>query len=34
MESQKVYAEPQRGHESLGRALRIVLFLIPTAALG
>lgn len=34
MESQKVYAEPQRGHESLGRALRIVLFLIPAAALG
>ena len=34
METQKVYAEPQRGHASLGRPLRMVLFLIPVMALG
>jgi len=34
METRKVYAEPQRGHVSLGKALRTVLFLIPGIALG
>ena len=29
MSNQKVYAEPQRGHVSLGRPLRAVLFLVP-----
>ena len=34
MEAHKVYAEPQRGHVSLGRALRALLFLVPVAILG
>ena len=32
--SQKVYAEPQRGHVSLGGSLRKLLFLVPMVALG
>lgn len=32
--SQKVYAEPQHGHVSLGGALRSLLFLVPVVALG
>ena len=32
--SQKVYAEPQRGHVSLGGPLRKLLFLVPMVALG
>jgi regulator of protease activity HflC (stomatin/prohibitin superfamily) len=34
MESQKVYAEPQRGHISLGRPLRTILFIVPVIILG
>jgi regulator of protease activity HflC (stomatin/prohibitin superfamily) len=34
MDAQKVYAEPQRGHISLGRPLRTILFLIPVVILG
>ena len=34
MEAQKVYAEPQRGHVSLGKPLRVILFLLPSLALG
>ena len=34
MPSQKVYAEPQRGHVSLGRSLRGLLFVVPVLALG
>jgi regulator of protease activity HflC (stomatin/prohibitin superfamily) len=34
METQKVYAEPRRGHISLGTPLRMVLFLIPVIAMG
>ena len=34
MDSQKVYAEPQRGHVSLGRALRTILFFVPVILLG
>lgn len=31
MQTQKVYAEPQRGHVSLGASLRAILFLVPVA---
>jgi regulator of protease activity HflC (stomatin/prohibitin superfamily) len=34
MEAHKVYAEPQRGHVSLGRALRAILFWVPVVILG
>ncbi len=34
MDAQKVYAEPQRGHVSLGRPLRTLLFLVPVFLLG
>ena len=34
MQAQKEYAEPRRGHLSLGGPLRKVLFLIPVVALG
>lgn len=34
MNSQKVYAEPQRGHASLGQPLRIILFAVPLLILG
>jgi len=34
MSSGKVYAQPQRGHVSLGGPLRIVLFLVPTIVVG
>lgn len=34
MDAQKVYAEPQRGHVSLGRSLRSILFLLPLFILG
>src|SRR4051812_19561409 len=34
MAAQKVYAEPQRGHISLGRPLRAILFLVPVIILG
>ncbi|MHB1034317.1 MAG: slipin family protein [Pirellulales bacterium] len=34
MPSPKMYAEPQRGHVSLGGPLRSLLFLIPVIALG
>jgi len=34
MQAEKVYAEPQRGHVSLGKALRGILFLIPVLAVG
>ncbi len=34
MDAQKVYAEPQRGHGSLGRPLRTILFLVPLVILG
>lgn len=34
MSSGKVYAQPQRGHVSLGGPLRIVLFLVPAIAIG
>jgi regulator of protease activity HflC (stomatin/prohibitin superfamily) len=34
MPAQKVYAEPQRGHVSLGGALRGLLFLVPLIVLG
>lgn len=34
MASQKVYAEPQRGHVSLGGPLRMLLFWVPVLALG
>ena len=34
MDAQKVYAEPQRGHVSLGRALRALLFWVPVLILG
>jgi regulator of protease activity HflC (stomatin/prohibitin superfamily) len=33
MSNQKVYAEPLRGHVSLGRPLRAVLFLVPVVIL-
>jgi regulator of protease activity HflC (stomatin/prohibitin superfamily) len=33
MPTQKVYAEPQRGHVSLGQALRWILFFVPLIAL-
>ncbi len=33
MDAQKVYAEPQRGHVSLGRSLRAILFIVPVALL-
>ena len=32
--AQKVYAEPQRGHVSLGGALRKILFILPVLAMG
>jgi regulator of protease activity HflC (stomatin/prohibitin superfamily) len=32
--SEKVYAEPRRGHVSLGRSLRMLLFLVPMIVLG
>lgn len=34
MGAQKVYAEPQRGHVSLGRPLRTILFFVPVVILG
>ena len=34
MQSEKVYAQPQRGHVSLGGALRRLLFLVPVVVLG
>lgn len=34
MDAQKVYAEPQRGHASLGRPLRTIIFIIPVVGLG
>ena len=34
MSAQKVYAEPQRGHVSLGGPLRMLLFWVPVLALG
>ena len=34
MEAHKVYAEPQRGHVSLGRALRALLSWVPVILLG
>lgn len=34
MDAQRVYAEPQRGHVSLGLPLRALLFLIPVVMLG
>ena len=34
MAAQKVYAEPQRGHVSLGGPLRVLLFWVPVLALG
>jgi regulator of protease activity HflC (stomatin/prohibitin superfamily) len=34
MTAEKVYAEPQRGHVSLGRALRGIFFVLPVLALG
>ena len=34
MDAHKVYAEPQRGHVSLGRALRALLFWVPVVILG
>jgi len=34
MQTEKLYVEPQRGHLSLGRALRAILFLIPVLVVG
>jgi regulator of protease activity HflC (stomatin/prohibitin superfamily) len=34
MTTEKVYAQPQRGHVSLGRSLRGVVFLVPVIILG
>jgi len=34
MDAQKVYAEPQRGHVSLGGPLRTIVFLVPVLILG
>ncbi len=34
MDAQKVYAEPQRGHASLGRPLRTISFIVPVVVLG
>jgi hypothetical protein len=34
MPAEKVYAQPQRGHVSLGRALRTLLFWVPVILLG
>ncbi|MHB9068577.1 MAG: hypothetical protein ACYC4B_32810, partial [Pirellulaceae bacterium] len=34
MPTEKVYAQPQRGHVSLGSALRALLFLVPLLILG
>ena len=34
MSAEKVFAEPQRGHVSLGRALRGIVFFLPVAVLG
>lgn len=34
MPAEKVYAEPRLGHVSLGRTLRVLLFVVPVAALG
>ena len=34
MDAQKVYAEPQRGHVSLGQPLRTILFFVPVVILG
>jgi len=34
MDAQKVYAEPQRGHASLGRPLRTIVFIVPVVVLG
>jgi regulator of protease activity HflC (stomatin/prohibitin superfamily) len=34
MDAHKAYAEPQRGHVSLGRALRVLLFWVPVVILG
>ncbi|MFH1919773.1 MAG: hypothetical protein ABIP48_07820 [Planctomycetota bacterium] len=34
MPTEKVYAQPQRGHVSLGGPLRALLFLVPVVILG
>lgn len=34
MSAQKVYAEPQRGHASLGQPLRFILFAVPVLIVG
>lgn len=34
MDGPKVYAEPQRGHVSLGMSLRVILFFVPVIAVG
>jgi len=34
MNAQKVFAEPQRGHVSLGTSLRFILFVVPVGLLG
>jgi len=34
MDTRKVYAEPQRGHVSLGESIRTILFFIPVIILG
>jgi regulator of protease activity HflC (stomatin/prohibitin superfamily) len=34
MNAQKVFAEPQRGHVSLGQSLRAIIFIIPVVILG
>ena len=34
MQTEKVYAQPQRGHVSLGGPLRNILFFIPVIVLG
>ncbi len=34
MPTEKVYAQPQRGHVSLGSSLRVLLFLVPAIILG
>ena len=34
MPTEKVYAQPQRGHVSLGSSLRALLFVVPVILLG
>ena len=34
METHRSYAEPQRGHVSLGQPLRVILFFVPVVILG